>query len=243
MKTFPNIKPLIVLVSFISLTNCSASSTYEEEGKTYHAAPTLKSAELNIFSLSSWRQNIIKEALKVRSETPWPRYTFGSAHPRLGGFDCSGAIYYTLQRLSSYQKVPRTSSAQYQWLKDKGTIHHVSKDARTLDHPDFQQLTPGDLVFWSGTYEPTDGRLSPITHVGMYLGYQSGYNRPVMICASKGRYYKGLRRDGFGVYDFKIPSAKSRAQIVAYGGLEKEKKSNDTLSQKNTLPEIKADTH
>lgn len=37
-----------------------------------------------------------------------------------------------------------------------------------------------------------------ITHVGMYLGIVIKDNRAVMICATRGRSYRGVPRDGFG---------------------------------------------
>jgi len=206
---------LLLLTSLLSLS--CADQSYTEDGKEYLPAPGVSLDQLALENLPPWRTQIIAEALKVRSESTWPKYVFGSASPSKGGFDCSGAIYYTLRRLG-YQP-ERTSSNQYLWLAKQGRISSVSPGVDSLAHPDFQHLLPGDLVFWSGTYEPTDGRTIPVTHVGMYLGQLKGYHRPVMICASKGRYFNGKRRDGFGLYDFKLPSSKSRSKIVAYGAI------------------------
>ncbi len=51
------------------------------------------------------------------------------------------------------------------------------------------------MMFWSGTYVPTDGRTVKITHVSLYLGQEKdGWD--VMIGASKGRSYRGKKGDG-----------------------------------------------
>ena len=64
----------------------------------------------------------------------------------MSGFDCSGLVYYVLKTLgfSPY----RTASSQYKM----GT--YVA----------YEDLQPGDLVFFSGTYK------SGISHVGIYVG-------------------------------------------------------------------------
>lgn len=72
-------------------------------------------------------------------------YKYGGSSPSTG-FDCSGFVYYVLKQLgySPY----RTTSSQY----TMGT--YVSKE----------NLQPGDLVFFQGTYK------SGISHVGIYVG-------------------------------------------------------------------------
>ncbi len=208
----------ICLLSFCTLRGYSEQS-YIENGLKYHPAPLIPFSSLKLHGVEKWRQNIIKKSLEIRAKERWPRYVFGSADPANGGFDCSGAMYYLLKNEGF--RPERTSSNQYLWLKKRGKVHQVSKKTDSLSHKDFSQLKPADLVFWSGTYSPTDGRTIPITHVGMYIGYMQGYERPLMICASKGRSFNGVRCDGYGVYDFKIPSLKSKAKIVAYGSLPK----------------------
>ena len=208
----------VIATIILSMLFVSAQLTYTEDEKKYHSAPGTEIKHLDIKELSKARLKVIDESLKVRMETRWPRYVFGSADPQKGGFDCSGALYYVLRR-AGYGDVPRTSSDQYLWVKDKGKLRHVSKKATTLEHRDFRHLKPGDFVFWSGTYKPTDGRKTSITHIGLYLGKHAGYDKPVMICASKGRYFAGHRQDGYGIYDFKVPSEKSKSKIVAYGSL------------------------
>jgi len=193
----------------------------DTDGKEYHPAPNIEVSALTGYAdLPLWRQEVIREALEVRAECEWPRYLFGSADPAKGGFDCSGAMYYLLRR-AGYAPA-RSSAGQYLWLEEQGTLHRVPNGTTSLDAAAFAELQPGDLVFWSGTYEPTDGRTVPVTHVGMYLGGLTDYHRPVMMCASKGRSFRGKRGDGFGIYDFKLPSPTSRTKIVAYGAVQKD---------------------
>lgn len=194
-----------LLILFLTITLLPA--------KEYHPPASLKTSELKGYTLlSPARKKRIKASLDLIHQNDWLKYKFGSADPSNGGFDCSGAIYYLFKNLG-YQ-VPRTSAQQYLWLKK---IHKVSPTTTSLDHQDFKKLKPGDLVFWSGTYIPTDGRKVPVTHVGMYLGKEKKDGHPVMVCASKGRSYRGKRQDGYGVYDFKLPSSRSKSKLVGYG--------------------------
>ena len=206
---------LIALSVFLISCGSTQPQVTARGSSGYKPAPYISYKSLNFRGVSGKRKDLIKEALLVRKESNWPKYIFGSADPSKGGFDCSGAMYYVLRRKGF--NPPRTSSAQYSWVKEKGNLHSVSSNATSLKHRDFRKLKPGDLVFWSGTYKPTDGRTVPVTHVGMYLGFMEGYERPIMICASKGRSFNGIRCDGYGVFDFKIPSASSKAKIVGYG--------------------------
>ena len=215
----------LLLLFAISSAEPSAGSLSSyldpEDGKTYYATETIEIDELELpKSLPAWRRTLISAALALRTQHGWQRYHFGGSDPnRDQGFDCSGAIYFLYQTLGL--KIPRTSSDQYLALKEAGTTHQVSPDAEGLDHHSFAALTPGDLVFWSGTYRPTDGRKTKITHVGIYLGRTKSDQLPLMACASKGRYYRGKRRDGYGLYDFKLPKKTSRSKLVAYGNLNR----------------------
>ena len=93
----------------------------------------------------------------------------------------------------------------------------VANTAKDTEDKSLADLKPGDLVFWSGTYVPTDGRTPQITHVGMFLGYEKKDGRPVMINATNGRSYRGKKGNGFGVDDFRVPSSKSKSRTVGYG--------------------------
>ncbi len=181
----------------------------------YSRPAIIKAEALREFtSLSEGRKKLVTTALSVARGNGWLRYKFGSGDPKNKGFDCSGAMSHVLRTLS--YKIPRSSSEQYLWIKKNKRFTPVDPKVISLKDPVFQKLTPGDLVFWSGTYSPTDGRKTKITHVGMYLGTEKKDGRPVMICSSKGRSYRGARRDGYGVYDFKLPSSSSKSKFVGF---------------------------
>lgn len=186
-------------------------------GRSGHGRPaTIKFEELAIDeSLDPRRLELIKSALKVAAESPWLPYKFGGSTPSDGGFDCSGAMHYVMQQIGL--KPPRTSADQFNWVKKGGKFVEVKPQVRALDDPVFQSLKPGDLLFWSGTYIPTDGRTSNITHVAIYLGKESKDGRQVMINATDGRSYRGRKANGFGVYDFRIPREGSRSRFIGFG--------------------------
>jgi hypothetical protein len=127
--------------------------------------------------------------------------------------DCSGFIYYVLTG-AGFKDIPRQSSDQYLWVRKNGSFHSVlSRNANTFE---LEQLRPGDLMFWSGTYKVD--RDVPITHVMIYLGKQKGTNKPIMVGASDGRSYNGERRFGVSIFDFKLPNGtpnKSDPDLVA----------------------------
>ena len=92
-------------------------------------------------------------------------YTYGSADPANGGMDCSGFIYYVLQQ-NGFPDVPRDSSQQYVWVRKAGDFNAVL--SRKEDSFELDDLKPGDLLFWRGTYNID--RDPPITHTMIYLG-------------------------------------------------------------------------
>jgi cell wall-associated NlpC family hydrolase len=145
-------------------------------------------------------------------------YTYGSANPANGGMDCSGFVYYVLQQ-NGFSDVPRDSSQQYIWVRKAGNFNAVlshHEDTFELD-----ALKPGDLLFWSGTYNID--RDPPITHVMIYLGREKRTKKRVMVGASDGRTYDGKQRFGISVFDFKLPpppnstEAKLSPVFVGYG--------------------------
>ena len=130
-------------------------------------------------------------------------YQYGSADPAAGGMDCSGFIYYVLNN-AGYKDVPRDSSGQYVWVRKESEFHAVL--SRSGESFELDELKPGDLMFWSGTYKID--RDIPITHVMIYLGKEKSTGKAVMVGATDGRTYDGVRRFGVSVFDFKMPSGK-----------------------------------
>jgi peptidoglycan DL-endopeptidase CwlO len=126
-------------------------------------------------------------------------YKYGSADPANGGMDCSGFVYYVLTNIG-VRDVPRDSSQQYIWLRKAGKFEAVI--SRKEDSFELAQLTPGDLLFWTGTYNIE--RDPPITHAMIYLGREKSTKRRIMIGSSDGRMYRGESRYGVSVFDFKI---------------------------------------
>jgi len=176
----------------------------------------LKTAALREFeTLEAPRQKLITLALATSREFTLHQYHFGSADPSRGGFDCSGAMFYLLRKIGL--RPTRSSAAQYEWLKREGTLHRVPPEATSFDDAAFDSLKPGDLIFWSGTYVPTDGRKNKVTHVQMYLGHEKSDGRRVMVGSTDGRSYRGTARCGYGVFDLKFPRPTSKARIVGYG--------------------------
>jgi peptidoglycan DL-endopeptidase CwlO len=145
-------------------------------------------------------------------------YTYGSAEPANGGMDCSGFIYYLLTE-NGFKDVQRDSSQQYVWVRKAGNFNAVL--SRHEDTFELDALKPGDLLFWSGTYNID--RDPPITHTMIYLGREKGTNKRVMIGSSDGRTYDGKQRFGVSVFDFKLPppsnsgDAKISPVFVGYG--------------------------
>ncbi len=160
------------------------------------------------------RVQLIIHSLDTAEKYSHLPYKFGSADPSNGGFDCSGATSYVLKKTGL--KPPRTSAQQFIWIRDKGKIRLIGKTIRSVSDPAFRTILPGDLVFWSGTYTPTDGRTVNISHVGIYLGTEKD-GRHIMACATNGRSYRGKKGNGFGIYDFKIPRKNSKATFIGYG--------------------------
>ena len=143
-------------------------------------------------------RQLIQAALELTREDL--TYIYGSADPANGGMDCSGFIYYVLQK-SGLDDVPRTASEQYIWARKAGTFRAVlSRDAKTFE---MDELRPGDLLFWTGTYAVD--RDPPITHTMIYLGMEKETNKRIMVGSSDGRTYNGKSRWGVSVFDFKMP--------------------------------------
>jgi cell wall-associated NlpC family hydrolase len=145
-------------------------------------------------------------------------YKYGSADPANGGMDCSGFVFYVLTQ-NGARDVPRDSSQQYVWVRKAGSFKAVN--SRQEDTFELDELVPGDLLFWTGTYNIE--RDPPITHAMIYLGREKGTNQRIMVGASDGRTYKGESRYGVSVFDFKIPrpaktdEGRTSPSFIGYG--------------------------
>src|SRR6266404_4435408 len=145
-------------------------------------------------------------------------YKYGSADPSGGGMDCSGFVYYVLKQ-NGLGDVPRDSSQQYVWLRRSGKFEPVL--SRKDDSFEMENLKPGDLLFWTGTYSIE--RDPPITHAMIYLGREKKTGARVMVGASDGRVYQGESRNGVSVFDFKVQrngqadDGKLRPTFIGYG--------------------------
>jgi len=145
-------------------------------------------------------------------------YKYGSDDPNSGGMDCSGFVYHVLKQ-NGIADVPRDSSSQYVWLRRAGRFEPVI--SRKDDSFELENLKPGDLLFWTGTY--SIDRDPPITHAMIYLGREKKTGKRVMVGASDGRVYQGESRYGVSVFDFTIPrpdkngNGKLQPSFVGYG--------------------------
>ncbi len=162
-------------------------------------------------SLPEDRKKLIETALQIARDSPWLRYTPEGSDPLMGGFDCSGAMYFVMRKCGL--NPPRTSAAQLAWLKENKRLHLVPADAERLDHPSLAKLRPGDLLFWA---QP-DGETTRINHVAIYLGTEKKDGLAVMINSTDGRSYRGVKANGYGVYDFRLPKPGGKTLFAGYG--------------------------
>jgi cell wall-associated NlpC family hydrolase len=213
-----------------SSTPSSSPAATPEDGETpkptASASPTPKKkgapATISASQISSYEnypenvRKIVDTALELTTRNL--DYKYGSADPAEGGMDCSGFVFYVLTQ-NGVRDVPRDSSQQYVWLRKAGTFRAVN--SRQEDTFELEELVPGDLLFWTGTYAIE--RDPPITHAMIYLGREKGTKQRIMVGASDGRTYKGESRYGVSVFDFKIPrpgkteEGRTTPNFIGYG--------------------------
>lgn len=166
-------------------------------------------------------QQVVRKALELTTQNL--RYQFGSSDPKAGGMDCSGTMCHVLQN-SGIKGVPRQSDEICRWVMRNAVIYRTENTA-SLKNTAFSALHPGDLLFWTGTYDTGGTRELPITHVMLYLGKRKKDGKPIVFGASDGRSYNGERRNGVSVFDFSLPQRGSKASFFGYGpipGIPKE---------------------
>ncbi len=132
-------------------------------------------------------------------------YIFGAANPDSGGLDCSATIQYLLKKIG-VKDVPRTSYDQYAWLKKNKTLDDVY--GKSAYKKLFKKLSPGDLIFWGGTYNSGHR----VSHVMLYMGYNAETDKHY-IFGARGKSVKGLT--GCGVDIFELSQQKGR--LIAHG--------------------------
>jgi peptidoglycan DL-endopeptidase CwlO len=145
-------------------------------------------------------------------------YKYASADPANGGLDCSGFISYVLTK-SGVNNVPRDAREQYVWVRKAGNFQAVL--AQSDDTFELDALKPGDLLFWANksgvSHEPE------IAQTMIYIGRDKATNQRLMIGASEGGTYKGEKRSGVGIFDFKLGAAEQKEDeeatpaFVGYG--------------------------
>src|SRR5437773_5256062 len=163
-------------------------------------------------------QQLLNSALELTTRNL--DYKYGSADPDNGGMDCSGFVYFVLKQ-NGVEGVPRDSSEQYIWVRRAGKFEPVV--SRKEDSFEFDNLKPGDLLFWTGTYAIQ--RDPPITHAIIFHGREKKTGARVMVGASDGRTYQSQQRFGVSVFEFKMPQTENseayegreRSRFIGYG--------------------------
>lgn len=133
------------------------------------------------------------------------KYSFGADDPKSGGLDCSSAMQYVLQKIG-IPDVPRTSYDQYDWLKENKTLDDVYGKDPTKKL--MSKLSPGDLIFWGGTYDSGH----KVSHVMLYLGYDAKADKHYVFGAQSGG-SKGLLGNGVDIFELNP----TRGRLVGHG--------------------------
>jgi|GEM_PF-1639832 len=133
--------------------------SYVSKWKKYIASESIRPIDSSVF------QTIHDEAYKYIGKA----YVFGGSDPNTG-FDCSGFTKWCFAKAGI--QLPRTAQDQY----------------NATTHIGIEQAQPGDLVFFTGTYDTSDY----ITHVEIYVGNHTsiGAGDPIREHNLDGTYYK-----------------------------------------------------
>ena len=133
------------------------------------------------------------------------RYSFGAANPDSGGLDCSGVVQHLLKKLG-VEDVPRTSYDQYYWLKKKKLLDDVH--GKSASKKLFKKLSPGDLIFWGGTWNSGH----KVSHVMIYMGYDEGADKHY-IFGARGKKSSGMFGNGVDIFELDP----DRGRLIAHG--------------------------
>lgn len=132
-------------------------------------------------------------------------YIFGADDPESGGLDCSATIQYLLNKIG-VKDVPRTSYDQYDWLKKNKLLDDVYGKSATEKL--FKKLSPGDLIFWGGTWKSGHR----VSHVMLYMGYDPTSDKHY-IFGARGKSVKGLTGAGVDIFEFE----EQKGRLIAHG--------------------------
>ena len=196
------------------------SETAEAAQPTPSSSPSSTTADVSSLKSEDLRgfydnppevQQLLTAALELTEQNL--SYIYGSADPARGGMDCSGTIYFILQKMG-VTDVPRSASQQYVWARRADAFHPVV--STRMDSFELDGLRPGNLLFWTGTYS-TDVD-PPVTHTMIYLGKARADGRPLMVGASDGRTFRGDKKFGVSVFDFVIPKPEGRNPMSRFIG-------------------------
>jgi hypothetical protein len=193
-----------LMLAVILLAVMALPARADDETRT----ATLTTSDLQDFSdQPAAVQRLITDGLALTTRNLG--YKYGSADPANGGMDCSGTVYYLLTQ-AGLKDVPRDSLGMYEWVWKESAFRAVvgTKD----DSFELEKLRPGDLLFWTGTYQID--RDPPVTHVMIYLGINRQTGRRVMVGASDGRTFNGKSCYGVSVFDFQLPRPNTKSDLA-----------------------------
>jgi hypothetical protein len=141
-------------------------------------------SSLTLASSISPSGNLVRSAASIILNEK-PIYVFGAHKPVLGRYDCSSFLKETALR-ANLASLPRDSRSQFDLFKKTSKVWLRGDRG-------WQDLRPGDLIFFSGTYR--HGHSNPVSHVMIYAGENQ------MI---------GAQSSGVGLFDFvPVPPAGS----------------------------------
>jgi hypothetical protein len=214
--------PFIVLLISLALSTSAMAQDADATGGSDEAhTDSGRIATLDVSNLQDYdAQPFVVRQLLARALALTKldlAYHYGSSDPAGGGMDCSGTIYYLLQQ-AGVKEVPRDSSEMYRWVWTQGRFQAVVSSSP--DTFELARLKPGDLLFWTGTYDVK--RDPPVTHVMIYLGINRQTGRRVMMGASEGRRFNDVSRYGVSVFDFTIPRPEAsgpQPRFIGYGAI------------------------
>ena len=199
----------------IDSVNSAASSSFTKKAtppgpppETTSQVATLAVSDLREYETQSPAvKRLLASALTLTSLNL--TYQYGSSDPQRGGMDCSGTVYYLLNK-AGVKDVPRDASGMYKWVWTRSRFQAVTSSSP--DTFELAPLKPGDLLFWTGTYRVDHD--PPVTHVMIYLGINRHSGHRVMVGASEGRPFDGKSRYGVSVFDFTMPAQRHSSDAV-----------------------------